>query len=370
MTEPSRRSLTRRTFLAAGASLPLLAATPAWAKANFPDPGNHTPTNAIRSYADMITHLQKLQRTARNPLQVNTLRQLGISPGVSEAGRDLYIAKVGNGPRPIWLQGRIHGNEPFGTESLLAVLSTLSSSGDPSTRAILDSFTIHVAPLYNPDGSERNIRHTVLEDGTLVDLNRDWAPDRFLAAESLAYYTYWTQVKPAYGLDIHHQGLKREADGDPISMSLGISLAPGGPTLPGVLGGAYDEFTRKMQGHVYESLKGYGYVNIDRYSVGTLEIDIKGGVASAVMIGLNYQNLNPTGHSHPMVFFETSGNTSAGSIGQKARGKAIKQNVHGTLELLLGLANGDVARTDPNIWWNIPHVNYTGYLTDTGEIPR
>ena len=67
-----------------------------------------------------------------------------------------------------------------------------------------------------------------------------------------------------------------------ITMSLGISLAPSGPTLPTLHGGAYDIATRQLQGHVYTQLKDYGYLNIDRYSVGgPREIDIHGGVTSA-----------------------------------------------------------------------------------------
>lgn len=145
-------------------------------------------------------------------------------------------------------------------------------------------------------------------------------------------------------------------------MSLGISLSPSGPTLPTIRGGLFDIQTRQMQGAVYTALKDYGYMNIDRYSVGgPRELDIHGGVSSAVMLGLNWNDLNPTRHAHPMVFFETYG----GSIGQKSRGKAIKQNVRGTEVLLAGLATGAVWDTDPMVWHDMPHVDYIGYQVDT-----
>ncbi|HEX2247467.1 MAG TPA: Tat (twin-arginine translocation) pathway signal sequence, partial [Arthrobacter sp.] len=95
-----------------------------------------------------------------------------------------------------------------------------------------------------------------------------------------------------------------------------------------------------------------------------LEIDIKGGVVSAMMLGLNYQNLNPQGHSNPVVFFETSGNTSDGSLGQKARGKSVRQNVLAMKELLLGLATGQVQQADAERWDDIPHQPVNGYQTD------
>jgi hypothetical protein len=372
MNPSTRSALTRRAVLAAGvAAVPLLASRPASAAGTFPDPGPNVPIQATLGYDDMIRELGRIERSSRFGVTVKTLREIGISPGVSEAGRDLYVATVGTGPKHVWLQGRIHGNEPYGVDTLLTLLSAVGSNGAAGYRAIREALTLHVIPMYNPDGTELNIRQTVLQDGTerRIDLNRDWAPTAFVAAESVAWYTYWTQVKPAFGLDIHHQGLKRDTDGDVVTMSLGISLAPSGPTLPTVMGGLYDRQTRQAQGLVYTSLQRYGFVEVDRYQVGTYEIDIKGGVSSAVMLGLNWGNLNPTGHSHPMVFFETSGNTSPGSIGQKARGKAIRQNVIGASELLQGLATGSVWSTDRMIWHEqIPHVDYTGYLSDNNAI--
>lgn len=370
MTRPADLSLTRRTLLAAGlAAVPLGLAAPAFAKGNFPSPGPLIPRDAILTYADMITALRRIEHTSKGAVSVTTLRELGITPGVSEAGRDLYVATVGTGSRHVWIQGRIHGNEPYGVDSLLTILKSVASSGAAAYARIREELTLHVIPMYNPDGSELYIRHTILQDGSerRIDLNRDWAPDAFAAKESLSWYTYWTQVQPDYGLDIHHQGLKVDDNGEAITMSLGISLAPSGPTLPFVEGGEYDVTTRRMQGHVYSQLKHYGYVNIDRYSVnvnGYREIDIHGGVSSAVMLGLNYNGLNPSEHSHPMVFFETYG----GPIGQKSRGKAIKQNVLGTAELLDGLAGGAVAGTDPMIWHGMPRYDYIGYLTDSGTI--
>ncbi len=364
MTIPHGPRLSRRTLIASGlAAIPLAAAAPALAKGSFPEPGEVVPRDALMTYDDMISELDKIEHTSKGRVTVSTLRELGMGPGVSEAGRDLYVATVGTGATHVWLQGRIHGNEPYGVDTLLAVLKSASQNGSATFSRIREELTLHVIPMYNPDGSELYIRHTLLQDGTgrRIDLNRDWALDAFAAKESVSWYTYWASVKPHFGLDIHHQGLKYDDSDEPITMSLGISLAPSGPTLPGVKGGAYDIQTRQMQGLVYNQLKGYGYTNIDRYSVGgPREIDIHGGVSSAVMLGLNWNNLNPTGHAHPMVFFETYG----GSIGQKSRGKAIKQNVRGTEELLAGLATGSVWDTDPMVWHNMPHVDYIGYQVD------
>ncbi|WP_353814636.1 M14 family zinc carboxypeptidase [Agromyces sp. SYSU T00266] len=373
---PTHHRSRTATFAAAAAlavAAPLIAAAPAVADPNFPSTEGETNTSSIATYDDLVAELQRLEDTARFGVDVQTLAEVGTAVSTSETGRDLHVATVGDGPEAVWLQGRIHGNEPYGTESLLAVLKELGTNGSPDWTLLRDTYTFHVIPMYNPDGSELNIRHTILQDGsnTRIDLNRDWGEGKFVAAESEAFYEYWTMVDPAFAVDIHHQGLKREyGTGDDVTLSLGISLAPGGPTLPGIEGGAYDVLTRQMHVHVYDELAKYGYVNMDRYQVGgSLEIDIKGGVVSAMMLGLDHDGLNPEGHSNPAIFFETSGNTSDGSLGQKARGKSIKQNVLALQELLTGMATGEVQQEDPARWEEIPHAPVTGYQTDSGVVP-
>lgn len=365
--------------------IPFGAAAPGMADANFPSVEGNTNISSILTYDDVVKELQKLESNSRYGVDAFTLAEAGTQVNKSEQGRDLWVATVGTGAEHVWIQGRIHGNEPYGTDAILALLKDLGTNGSPDYKLLRDKFTFHFIPMYNPDGSEANIRQTVLWDQAnnvpepgasgneqRVDLNRDWTPNGFVANESLAFYEYWTDVDPEYGIDIHHQGLKKQWDtGEDVSLSLGISLAPGGPTLPGIKGGAYDVLTRQMLVHVYDELSGYGYINMDRYQVGNgLEIDIKGGVVSAMMMGLDYQGMNPEGHSNPVIFFETSGNTSEGSLGQKARGKNIKQNVLAMKELLLGLATGEVQQEDPERWEEIPHQPVTGYSTDyAGTIP-
>ena len=124
-----------------------------------------------------------------------------------------------------------------------------------------------------------------------------------------------------------------------------------------------------MASHVWLETKDYGHVSVDRYDVGEGNvIDIHGGVVSAMMRGLDWNGLNPTGHQNPAIFFETSGNTREGSIGQKARGKLVRQNVLGTMALLDGMADGSVQALDPELWEQIPHAPVEYYQTDWGGI--
>jgi len=373
---PNRR---RRTAvsIAAGAAFaiaaPLAATAPAVADATFPSTEGETNISSILTSADVVKELERIERTSRFGVDVKTLAEVGTAVATSEQGKDLYVATVGTGPEAVWLQGRIHGNEPYGADSTLAILKELGTNGSPEWTLLRNTYTFHVIPTYNPDGTDLNIRQTILQDGSnkRIDLNRDWGVGKFEAQESEAYYEYWTMVDPAFAIDIHHQGLKRDRlDGDEVTLSLGVSLAPGGPTLPGIKGGEYDVLTRQMQVHVFDELSKYGYINIDRYDVGRgVEIDIKGGVVSAMMLGLDHNGLNPEGHSNPAIFFETSGNSSNGSLGQKARGKSINQNVLAMKELLLGMATGEVQQEDPSRWDEIPHAPVVAYQTDSGVIP-
>lgn len=325
----------------------------------------------------MIKELKALEKRSKGELEVFTLADLGYEYSKSEQNRDLYVAKIGNGPEKVWIQGRIHGNEPYGTEASLQLLKMYVSNQKPEYRKVLEELTLYFIPMYNPDGSEMNIRHTLLnESGDRVDLNRDWVEGGFQAVESKAWYNYWADVKPDFGIDIHHQGLKTNSEtGEAITMSLGISLAPDGPTLPNIKDGLYEDLTRQMQVYVYDAIKDYGYTNIDRYTTGNssngfTEIDIHGGVSSAMMLGLNYNNLNEENHSHPSIFFETSGNTSDGNLGQRARGHNIRQNALGIQRLLYGLASKEVYEVNPERWEEIPRPDIIGYQTDhSGFIP-
>lgn len=335
--------------------------------------------NSLVTYEDMIKVLKDIEQTSKGKVEVLTLDKYGKS----EQNRSFYAAKVGTGPIKVWIQAQIHGDEKLTTRAVLDLLKTFGSSGAKDVKEILNNVTIYAIPMYNPDGSIMNTRTTTLyEKGEpklsgegkplTTDLNRDWSENGFKAKESLAFYKYWADVKPDYAVDLHHQGFKTVyGTNESTSMSLGVSLAPNGPTLPSVKN--YNEVTRQMQVYVYDALKDYGYTHIDRYQVGSgdqrYEIDIKGGVVSAMMLGLNYNNLNPTRHSNPAIFFETKGNTREGGLGQKSNGYLTKQNYLGLKALLEGIASGKVNNANPNRWEDIPAYPLAGYQTDTGIIP-
>ena len=331
----------------------------------------------------MIRELRQIEGASQGLVTVHTLADLGTAESLSEQGRDLYVAQVGEGDRHVWIMGKIHGDEPYGVDASLAVLKALGSSGEPAYRQLREEFTLHLIPMYNPDGAEMNTRTTTLWDHDAdepltddqgnprtVDLNRDWTSEGFLARESRAWYEYWTDVQPSYALDIHHQGQKRDPEtGEAITFSLGVSLAPGGPTLPGIRDGEYDVLTRQMASQVWRDTEHRGHINADRYDVGGGRvIDIRGGVVSAMMLGLDWGGLNAAGHSNATIFFETSGNTRDGDLGQRGRGKFVQQNILGVESWLSGLASGETFEIPPETWDEIPHAPVEFYFTDWGGL--
>jgi len=339
--------------------------------------GNTNFQSHIR-YDEMIKILGDIEKTSKGVVDVFTLDDYGVS----EQGRSLYAAKVGNGPTKIWVQAGIHGDEQLTTEAVLQMLKTLGSNKSAENQLLLEKLTIYAIPIYNVDGREMNTRGTnvIDEAGNIIkqnlDLNRDWKVNLkgegygFIADESLAYYKFWCEVKPDFALDMHHQGIKKMYESnESVTFSLGVSLAPNGPTLPSLKDGYYNDITRQIHGYVYDALAGYGYTHIDRYA-GSYEIDIYGGAASAMMLGINHDNLNPEEYSCPAVFFETKGNTREGSLGQKSNGYLTKQNYLGLKAFLYGIATGEVYNIDPNHWEDIPHPPIEGYFTDYAGIIR
>jgi hypothetical protein len=333
---------------------------------NGPSTNGNDTISSIVTYEDMIKILGDIEHTSKGKVNVFTLDDYGKT----EEGRSIYAATIGSGETKVWVQAQIHGNEKLVTEAALQLVKNLSSSKSADVETILEELTIYVIPMYNPDGSIANTRGNI--NG--IDLNRDWlGTGGFEAKESLVVYKYWADLKPDFAIDLHHQGFKTVAGtNESTSFSLGISLAPDGPTLPGIKDGSYNTITKQMVSYVYEDLKGYGYTHIDRYQVGGADkyfIDIKGGVVSAMMLGLNYNDINPTEHSNPAIFFETKGNSRDNNLGQKSNGYLTKQNYLGLKSILYGLASGEVFTVDEDRWYDIPAYDAAGYMNDDGILP-
>src|SRR5699024_5616126 len=149
-------------------------------------------------------------------------------------------------------------------------------------------------------------------------------------------------------------------------------LAPGGPTLPNLANGEeYERLTKQASVQMYDALTEYPELTVNHYRVGrdgNSEIDHRGGVSSGHMMSdeINFNDLNPDGHSNPGVFLETSGRLLDGDSEP-----LIKANIVAAHSLLHGLATDELYDKDPDRYYGeIPHPPLTNYVTDwTGTIP-
>ena len=308
-------------------------------------------------------------------------------PGYTIEGRPLYIAKIGHGPNRMWIQGRIHGNEPYGNDVCLEFIKSLLNSD----KGLLDEMTFWIIPCYNPDGAERYWRG----NASGKDLNRDWnrkyrwqfwvewqdppleqrdwplAPEvGYFQPESKAFRISWEEFLPDYMIDIHHQGTPVvEGTNEMSTFSFGISVAEhslkglsaydGITDIPGMPDTGVWDTCRRMAVVGYDAASKLGFCTPTMYAF--KGIDIWEGVTSSQMLGLpgidgdaNWDGKEDSIewdpiHNTAAIFFE-----SRGGIGNKSRGYLIKQNVVALHAIADAIAGDTLKYADPERWWDLP----------------
>ncbi|MFX0203763.1 MAG: M14 family zinc carboxypeptidase [Candidatus Hodarchaeota archaeon] len=349
------------------------------------DPDKEPNLEAIMTFEEVEKELLALEKRSEGQIQVDIA-------GYTLENRPLYIAKIGQGPKKMWIQGRIHGDEPYGNDTCLEFLKTLLSSD----KVLLDEMTFWIIPCYNPDGSELFWRGNALG----VDLNRDWcriyrwmfwvewedptlnqrdfpilpAEVGYFQPESQAFRLAWEEFHPDYMIDIHHQGTPVVEGTDEMStLSFGISVAEhslkglsgiDGTPLPGApdLSHIWDT-CRQMAVVGYDAVSPLGFCTPTMYWF--KGIDIWEGVTSSQMLGLPgiYAEADWNGnedqitwipeHNTAAIFFE-----SRGGIGNKSRGYLITQNVVALHAIADAIASGELGNVDPDRWWELPWASY------------
>ena len=311
----------------------------------FVPPNQDVNLSAIMTFDEVEAELLKMENRSKGLLEVE-------AAGYTQEGRPLYIAKMGWGPIRMWIQGRIHGNEPYGNDVCLELIKSLLSSD----RKILDEISFYIIPSYNPDGSERfwrgNATPTRWDDegnpAAGVDLNRNWWREDgndYSEIESQAFYWAWADYKPHYAIDIHHQGTYFVEDEEGNDTNQMTTFSIGIPVWPEFLEEWVWDDSRSMAVAAYEATKDLGFCNPTRYPL----INIHTAVVSSMMLG----NPGPDGHDADWVtaamFFE-----NRGGIGNKSRGYIIKQSVVGVHAIIDAIAYGKLQSFSPDLWEDIP----------------
>ena len=127
-----------------GFNPPAIAEAPIQPGGPFVPPDQEVNLSAIMTFEEVEAELLKMEKRSRGLLEVDMA-------GYTQEDRPLYIAKMGWGPTRMWIQGRIHGGEPYGNDVCLELIKSLLSRD----RKILEEITFYIIPSYNPDGSER-----------------------------------------------------------------------------------------------------------------------------------------------------------------------------------------------------------------------
>jgi hypothetical protein len=320
-------------MLLVGFNLPANAEAPIQPGGPFVPPNQEVNLSAIMTFDEVEAELLKMEQRSKGLLQID-------SAGTTLDGRPCYIAKIGWGPVRMWIQGRIHGNEPYGNDLCLEVIKSLLSSD----RRILEELTLWIVPSYNPDGGERFWRG----NANGVDLNRNWwrtDGNDYSEPESQAFYWAWADFKPHYAIDIHHQGTYFVEDEEGEDTNEMTTFSIGIPVWPDFLEEWVWDNSRRMAVVGYDAVKDLGFCNPSRYPL----INIHTAVISSMMLG----NPGPGGHDAEWVsaamFFE-----SRGGIGNKSRGYLIKQNVVAVHAIVDAIAYGELMFADPDRWEEIP----------------
>lgn len=229
---------------------------------NLSDPSDDGWTN----HEQLRGALQRIEQASKGTVEVSEI-------GRSHQGRELWAARVGTGDRVLLVSSEIHGNEKTGTETLLAVLQHLGTSGSARAQQIREGITLVAVPMINPDGAELNRRQNHFPwaevmaryPGVVVpawyynarvegfDVNRDFNPDLdhepsvtdqrgdsslpgfYLTPEARALRDLYKELDAEFGevdgyVDLHHMGpceVNDDGEGDYVTMA--IDYPPLGP---------------------------------------------------------------------------------------------------------------------------------------------
>jgi hypothetical protein len=191
--------MTRFNALALSLLLPALVAAQqprAMTGKFFPDPPVEFPTPSFqkKGYASLDEAVVYIRATIDGRPEA-TLSFIGATRGGKQI--PAVVVRRDNGERKarVLFTGRVHGDEPGGTEALLYLLHRLLH--DPATGELLERADVAILPFVNVDGGEKLRRE--LDDG--LDMNRDMT--KLLAPETAVLNRFVTAFEPDVAVDLH-----------------------------------------------------------------------------------------------------------------------------------------------------------------------
>lgn len=123
------------------------------------------------------------------------------SIGSSFEGRKIHLIKIGTGKTKILLWSQMHGDESTSTRAIFDLINflTMSDENNQTRKDILDSVTLYIIPMLNPDGAEIFSRR----NAQLIDINRDALA--LQSPEAKILYKIKNEIKPDFAFNLHDQ---------------------------------------------------------------------------------------------------------------------------------------------------------------------
>lgn len=119
--------------------------------------------------------------------------------GISENNEPIDLIKLGTGSKKLLFWSQMHGNESTTTKAIFDLLNFLVDMSNDLATSILDSCTLYIVPILNPDGARAYTRLNY----NLIDLNRD-AQER-TQKESILFNELIKKVQPDFAFNLHGQ---------------------------------------------------------------------------------------------------------------------------------------------------------------------
>lgn len=119
--------------------------------------------------------------------------------GHSVKKKPIYQVTIGNGPKRVLVWSQMHGNESTTTKALFDVFNVFMHCEDKQIKEILQSCTLVILPMLNPDGAEQYTRNNAND----IDLNRDAMS--LSQPESKCLRGVFNSFKPDFCYNLHGQ---------------------------------------------------------------------------------------------------------------------------------------------------------------------
>ncbi len=359
----------RRVTVAVGLCVAVAIPATAWADPQS-TPNGPWPTDeqteslsALRSYDQLVSTLEKIEHSSQGAMT------LSAAPRLSNTGREIPVATIGDGPIGVMVIAQQHGNEYTVSNGALELIRDVSGNS-AQDRAIQDALTLTVVPRVNVDGFDADVTDAFgrtppwrqnydpfcvsgpcppfYQRGRGYDINRyhsyleeaDVDPYGLEPSnpvpESLAMRLLYDERQPDFVMDLHHQGSYVDDDGRLIT---GSTLWPNATAAAEELGRT-DEFaeavelSKRVVSTMATELDQYGFANLTLYPGTTTP-----GIAR------NAYGLLGAGS----VLFEMRG-----GIGTKSNGYIAKTAYHAAKSVVEAAADGSLYEADITIAENLP----------------